>query len=217
MVLVPCLACRRHVSVDEAACPFCGGAPPAAPARPVLGGRMSRAAVFASATLASCYVAPEPQRVAPPPPPPPNEGYLREEQPPPPPPDDVNYAKPPAASGVIRGVITDDRGAPVAGISVYLQRTGAPAVATMTNRTGEYTFGNLVDGTYVVMVPRDDATTHPRHAPAPDRRPVTIANGGTMQIDIALRPIAIQPDVKDFDRNHCCKPYGAPPARRRVV
>jgi hypothetical protein len=53
--LVPCGECRRHVSVGDAACPFCGTArevsAPAAP-RGTLS-RMSRAAVFAGAALAT--------------------------------------------------------------------------------------------------------------------------------------------------------------------
>lgn len=51
--LRPCSGCRRHVALDERVCPFCE-APLAAvsPKDPLLG-RMSRAAVFAGAALAS--------------------------------------------------------------------------------------------------------------------------------------------------------------------
>jgi hypothetical protein len=58
--LAPCPTCRRHVAA-EPACPFCGAVLASAPApRPVLQGRFSRAAVFAGvagfagATLAGC-------------------------------------------------------------------------------------------------------------------------------------------------------------------
>ena len=51
--LQPCPQCRRHVRSDEATCPFCAVSlrPAPAPALPV--GRLARAAVFASAALAS--------------------------------------------------------------------------------------------------------------------------------------------------------------------
>ena len=51
--LRPCTACNRHVAIDTSSCPFCAAAlAPAAP-RPRIRGRLSRAAVFASATLAT--------------------------------------------------------------------------------------------------------------------------------------------------------------------
>jgi len=51
--LRPCLQCRRHVRIDEHACPFCAAllAPSAPPTLPV--GRLTRAAVFAGAVLAT--------------------------------------------------------------------------------------------------------------------------------------------------------------------
>src|SRR5690348_1838796 len=51
MELQPCPGCRRHVA--EAACPFCGAAVERGE-RGALFGRLSRAAVFASATLIAC-------------------------------------------------------------------------------------------------------------------------------------------------------------------
>ncbi len=47
--LAPCPACRRHVRVDESACPFCASALPAVPPRVLTPGRLTRAAVFAGA------------------------------------------------------------------------------------------------------------------------------------------------------------------------
>jgi hypothetical protein len=57
--LEPCPGCRRHVRVDEAACPFCGGAIAVSGGAPrTLGaGRLTRAAVFAGAAataIAGC-------------------------------------------------------------------------------------------------------------------------------------------------------------------
>jgi hypothetical protein len=50
--LVPCSGCRRHVVETEPACPFCGAAPsPIVPGTATRVARLSRAAVFAGATL----------------------------------------------------------------------------------------------------------------------------------------------------------------------
>jgi len=51
--LQPCTACRRHVAITEVACPFCRASLGEGEARPRPLGRLSRAAVFASATLAA--------------------------------------------------------------------------------------------------------------------------------------------------------------------
>lgn len=52
--LRPCVECRRHVSIDEQMCPFCSATlAVAASQRVSLAARASRAAVFASAALAS--------------------------------------------------------------------------------------------------------------------------------------------------------------------
>lgn len=47
--LAPCPACRRHVRIDETACPFCTAALPAVEPRVLSRGRFTRAAVFAGA------------------------------------------------------------------------------------------------------------------------------------------------------------------------
>lgn len=56
--LVPCSGCQRHVRLDEAACPFCGGSIDTAKARPegVTGAGLSRAAALAlgTALAAAC-------------------------------------------------------------------------------------------------------------------------------------------------------------------
>ena len=51
--LRPCSQCRRHVTVDERVCPFCETTLPATSPPQPLFGRLSRAAVFTGATLAS--------------------------------------------------------------------------------------------------------------------------------------------------------------------
>ena len=54
MTLQPCAACHRHVDVTSPTCPFCGASVAPSHARgqgPF--GRLSRAAIFAGATLAT--------------------------------------------------------------------------------------------------------------------------------------------------------------------
>lgn len=51
--LRPCTACDRHVAIDEPSCPFCAAPLEPAVPRPRIRGRLSRAAVFATATLAT--------------------------------------------------------------------------------------------------------------------------------------------------------------------
>jgi hypothetical protein len=51
--LEPCPSCRRHVRIDETACPFCATALTAGEPRTLKRGRFSRAAVFAGAALVS--------------------------------------------------------------------------------------------------------------------------------------------------------------------
>ncbi len=53
MQLKPCAACQRHVSITETACPFCSEPLDASPPRSSTLGRVSRAAVFAGAALAT--------------------------------------------------------------------------------------------------------------------------------------------------------------------
>jgi hypothetical protein len=51
--LRPCTACQRHVELRETACPFCSAALQPAEPRSPFAGKITRAAVFASATLAA--------------------------------------------------------------------------------------------------------------------------------------------------------------------
>jgi hypothetical protein len=53
LALEPCPHCQRHVAITEAACPFCAGALPTMAPRTFGLRGMSRAAVFAGATLAT--------------------------------------------------------------------------------------------------------------------------------------------------------------------
>lgn len=214
-MLHPCGQCRRHVNDHETRCPFCD-APleHRASSRPLLDGRLSRAAVFASAVLVTpaCVVQdPQPRYIQqqPPPPPPPDN---RPPDPPPPPPD---YAQPPpgdppAAQTTIRGVITNaNTGARYAGIRVDLQG-GARPQSTVTNPRGEYVFSNVAPGNYNLRVA---VATHPRFGGGDNMRQVVVDGSRPLVVDLAVVPYEPPP----YDRNNVAKPYGAPPARTRIV
>lgn len=53
MQLTPCARCHRHVSITESTCPFCSEPREPTLPRSTTFGRMSRAAVFAGAALAT--------------------------------------------------------------------------------------------------------------------------------------------------------------------
>ena len=64
----------------------------------------------------------------------------------------VAYAQT-ATSGAVVGTITDPSGAAVPNGSVQLLNTGTNATTTQTtNNSGQFTFGNVVPGTYKVTV-----------------------------------------------------------------
>ncbi|MCX5746288.1 MAG: carboxypeptidase-like regulatory domain-containing protein [Proteobacteria bacterium] len=209
-MLHPCATCRRHVNVDEATCPFCGAHVASVTPRPaLLAGRLSRAAIFAGATLASgCYVVPDPQYAPPPPPPPPNDTQQVQQPPDPtPPPDDGTrtFAQPPAAAGSIRGVLRHADGRVAISVTIELHGAGA-STSTLTDGAGEYAFTNLVAGTYSLTYPNDGGG-NPRMPPTGVRS--VLATGTTAQLDLYMT--APQPE-RTFDRSGpCCKPYGAPP------
>lgn len=208
--LVVCGGCRRHIDARESRCPFCSGtAPSAGGAGGMRGllGRVSRAAVFASA--AAC--ASSTPHASPPPPPPP-------------PPDPVVTQKfataPPPAEGKasVRGFVTRD-GFPLAGVVVHAENDAGGSVQATTGAKGEYELVDLEPGPWRLRL--DDAVYD---AYAGSRRP---QEGPLMQpeVHVELEPGANErrdlatasPPVYEPDRGPCCKPYGAPPARRRVV
>ena len=197
-MLSPCPQCRRHVRSSERTCPFCGRAiDPPARSPSSLAGRFSRAAVFAG--LASCYTTPPPQEVHQPPPPPPDE--RRQEQPPPDP--DQQYAKPPiTANGAIRGTVRDDSGRLMP--RFRLQLSGSRT--TTTDANGVFTFDDLPPGRYQV-----EYGTPYGGRRGPEYTDAVVKAGEVSRVDIQLPP------PPPPDRGPCCKPYGAPPARRRIV
>ena len=223
MTLVPCVGCRRHVALGASTCPFCGEALPtdlAVPQPRRAAGRLSRAAVFAGATLAGCYTS-----ASTPQPPPPDDHHEHEVvvQPPPPPVDAGPFSQPPpdasttvqqpVASNELRGRVTvAPDGHPLVRHEVRLFAQGQQARTTHTDRSGEYVFQGLPAGTYNLVVDQLPPN-NPRQSPRPPiRRQVHVADGASARADVTVHA---PPPV--IDRGPCCKPYGAPPARRRVV
>lgn len=209
MDLSPCAGCRRHVDTRAARCPFC-----ATPITRVVkrlvdaGGRLSRAAVFAGA--AACYTnAPPAQQInTPPPPPPPDNTQTVETQQ-----QDQHFAQPPDGTapstdtGSIDGAVVDAySNQPIANAAVWLQNVDGKQEQARTDANGHFKFDNLAPGNYVVSTP--NAGGNPRQAPP--RRAVTVTAHQSTQVTLNVTPYVP-------DRGPCCKPYGAPPARRRVV
>jgi carboxypeptidase family protein len=209
MDLIPCARCRRHVRADEPRCPFCAlSRTPAAVSRPTLVGRLGRAAVFAG--VAGCAPTPPPQHVEPP-------HDMHETPPPPPPPDDTrppddgHFAQPPQGAAAIEGYITNAAHQPMANVRVTLSWPNTQATNMLTDAQGHYRF-DVTAGRYRISV-EVEGDGNPRHGPPPPViRDVEVAAGATQRADFQVNP-----PPPYVDRGPCCKPYGAPPARRRVV
>jgi hypothetical protein len=155
MTLQPCVACGRHVRVEDAACPFCGAPVDEAEPRPSLRGRVSRAAVFAAASLAACGS------------------------------HDAKPAEGSADNVMVSGygaapVPLDKRDAAVADAPAAVAIDAAPVAAPVDAP---------VDAAPIDAAPIDAAPRRDAGAAHPDAGPI----------------------------HHIAKPYGAPPARRRIV
>lgn len=196
MQLVPCAQCRRHVDTREAACPFCGASVIGgrASARTTLG-RLSRAAVFAGA--AACYTGSTTTTTTTTPPPPDPAGMGGGD-------GGGSFAKPPpphAGHALVRGIVSVD-GRPAANVTVYL-RSDKRTMSITSNAHGEYVFEDLEAGEYTLY---SDAVG--RFGPPQQHLVLGADQKLTANLSGATPPV---------DRGPCCKPYGAPPARRRVV
>lgn len=207
MNLQPCTSCRRHIDAGEPRCPFCGAGvrTTQSSVRAVLG-RVSRAAVFASAAACASST---PHAASPPPPPPPDPVVTQK----------FATAPPPAeGKASVRGFVTRD-GFPLGGVVVHAENDAGGSVQATTGAKGEYELLDLEPGSWRLRLDPDVYDPY-----AGSRRP---QEGPPMQPDIQVnlepgknerRDLATaSPPVYEPDRGPCCKPYGAPPARRRVV
>lgn len=190
MALTPCPECRRHVAADDLRCPFCevGDAGGVPRAIKMISGRWSRAAVFAGSAL----VAPAcgPATTAP-----------TEVKSPPLPEERAAVT----GSGRISGKVTGDRtGAPITGAIHFFDAANKPYTAT-PDGNGDYVL-EVPPGTYTTHVP---SRSHRRGPPMPPTVITTLVKAGeTATVNLTF---------PEYDPNRAKMPYGAPPARRRVV
>lgn len=183
MNLRPCTRCRRHVVAADPTCPFCGAAVDRTSLSRRALGRISRAAVFASA-VGCAKTAPPPAQ---------------------PSPTEPRFAVPPAnESASVRGVVTAG-GVPVNGMRVTLEPLGASVRrSTRTDANGAYAFDDVPVGRYRVA----PVTNERRPPPSAD---LDLTANARLEQNFQL------PAAAPVDHHHEAKPYGAPPARRRVV
>lgn len=95
---------------------------------------------------------------------------------------------------------------------MYVTATSGSLVRdAKTDTSGNFEIHDLQAGTYtLVLQPPSD---NPRNSgPPPTQAQVTVRDGATEHVNVLLDPY-----TRPVDRGPCCKPYGAPPARRRVV
>jgi carboxypeptidase family protein len=189
MLLRVCVHCRRHVGASETACPFCRTqlAPPAT--RPALAAaRLGRAAIFAGATITSgCWTSSSSSAR--------DTTVQKQEQVAP------NPGIPP---GTIRGVVRDQNGAYVPNFPVVLEAENGTTINATTDAHGEFEFRGLEPGNYTVSY----QPNNPRQTRATAAVTLQPEQGERAELTIYPPPI---------DRGPCCKPYGAPPARKRLV
>jgi hypothetical protein len=122
------------------------------------------------------------------------------------PPPDV--AVPVAGTGIVRGRVTLGTGTPFrTRVHLYDRQGGSHVV--ISDASGRYEFRNVIPGSYSVSA-EGPGSGNPR--PPDERRTITVSTDAVATADFDFAPLE-----EPVDRGPCCKPYGAPPARRRVV
>ena len=86
---------------------------------------------------------------------------------------------PPAATGTLRGQVTDPSGAVVANTTVAILVSGGPTHSATTGKTGNYEIGNLAPGKYTV-------TANAQGFAVFVQNDVNVAAGQVAQFNIAL-------------------------------
>jgi hypothetical protein len=204
--LAPCPACHRHVA-DEPGCPFCGTPLTVRPTIcPTLPGRFSRAAVFAGATVVGCSSGSSSNEPAPSPPPPPVTRFDAPPVPPPPLPDAPTRARVVGRKLTFSGrPLKDSEIAlvdPDAVTGVGKGSAGSAGSATpgrrvtRTDREGFFAFEDIEPGDYLLESPGAQHAIH--------------LETGTNHVDFVM------PKPPE-ERHPINMPYGAPPARYRIV
>ena len=110
------------------------------------------------------------------------------------------------APGTIRGTLRNGaNGQPLPGFPVTLRsRDGQTTQQAMSDQYGAFVFTGLLPGEYILM----HQPNNPRQSASEIQ--VTLSVDAGQRVDL---PIYLPPP----DTGPCCKPYGAPPARRRIV
>src|SRR6185295_4278603 len=81
--------------------------------------------------------------------------------------------------GSIYGIVSDDKKAPLPGVSVTLQSNVAPSSTATTGPAGQYRFGNLTPGTYSLDFAIEGFTNIRQEE-------VRVSNGSQMEINIEM-------------------------------
>lgn len=228
-LLVPCAACRRHLDAQAAVCPFCAVPRPSSSLRAATlvarAGRVSRAAVLAGA--AACWTNhPSPQYASPPPPDGEQQPVDDRRQPDGDPqqrnapalaesdgspPDPKLVPEPRPDRGTILGRVVNRHTVRYPGVEVTIEGpTLGKKTKVITDKRGIFVLENIPPGNYRVTI--ESARLSPQDPPISTSLPVAAGTVATMAIlGEVVAPVAVPVDTA------CCKPYGAPPARRRVV
>jgi hypothetical protein len=132
MVLQPCVRCRRHIDRHAEACPFCSAVTGGAAPRAMIAGRLSRAMLFASATMVSCDQGAKPAAS--------QSGSAA--------------IKPSSSFWKLHGVVTDSYGLPLDGATLLMalegQAPSEPPITAVTASRGRYRVEGATAGRYNV-------------------------------------------------------------------
>ncbi len=106
--------------------------------------------------------------------------------------------------------MTTNAGGPFGFLTVIARGNGVSRDAR-TDGDGRFEIHDLPAGAYTLVFQGE--RDNPRQSPPRlGSKEVTVTDGATEIVNVVLTPY-----VEPVDRGPCCKPYGAPPARRRVV
>lgn len=152
-----------------------------------LAGRLSRAAVFAG--LTACWSG--------------NDAAQRQAPPPPPPLPADAAVTPPSSTAALSGIVTEaGTKTPIANVTVELRDANGRVSATNTDERGAYELVTVTPGDYQLVL-----------------RYSSYDSAGSAQQPVSVRDVPARVDVELplIRRAPIPKPYGAPPARRRIV
>lgn len=125
----------------------------------------------------------------------------------------IEQAPPPAVGKTsVRGFVMLD-GRPLTGVKIFATNEGEARLETTTGAHGEYAFVDIEPGQWLIEVDYEMPRYRPQDYSPPATEQVMLAADANERRDVQLS----SPPPPAPDRGPCCKPYGAPPARRRVV